>query len=371
MEQNDLGSPVNDLGNNSSSVNLPIPPAQTNQPPATQPTAIPNAPAVSPRNSHFSLWVTIAFFLLLVAISGTVSTTYFKNFSLFPGKEKPVSENSASKEVTAQSTKTPYEELSAALEKTVGAKTLYLSYKMAVTSRVSSAATGVTQTLHNNVDGSITGSTDGKTGKMDVKIYNEATPDKSIDMSTINVENGDWYLKTAVTNGKWSKLTKAEFDKLNEDQPGDASLYGLNILGTVLSENKALFKSFKKESVIRLGEEVIDGVTYKKYRVEISTPDFIASLSQDPDRTPRDIKDANEILKDTVMTTEYFVDPNSSYIKRLVVDAKSLTQITTPQSQQLKVNTAHDIVLTADLSRFDVPTNVIPPDPKDVIVTPS
>jgi hypothetical protein len=63
------------------------------------------------------------------------------------------------------SNKTPYGELSLALDKTIAVKTLYMDYKTQVESRLAFAKTGLTQTLHNNVDGYITGSTDGKTGK--------------------------------------------------------------------------------------------------------------------------------------------------------------------------------------------------------------
>jgi len=262
---------------------------------------------------------------------------------------------------------TPYDRLIAAVEKTKDVDTLYLEYKTKVTSRISSAKTGVTQTLNNNVDGYITGSTDGKVGKVEFRIYSDLDPSKSVNMTVMNTEDGSWYLKTAATAPKWQKFTKEEYDKLDEGQPTDASLYGINILATIFSENKALFKSFQKDLVESLGDEVIDDKTHAKYRVEISTTAFINALSQDEEIGPRDVEDARIILKDAVITATFFIDKDTNYIKRIKIIAKNLTQIPTPESQQLGVSTVHDCDLTADLSRFNLPTEITPPGPEEII----
>jgi len=297
----------------------------------------------------------LVFFLIILGIGG---------FFLLSQRKTLDTTKQISPKVSIQ---TPYDKLIAAVEKTKDVDTLYLEYKTKVTSRISSAKTGVTQTLNNNVDGYITGSTDGKVGKMELRIYSDLDPSKSVNMTVMNTEDGSWYLKTAATAPKWQKFTKEEYDKLDEEQPNDASLYGINILATIFSENKALFKSFQKDWVENLGDEIIGDKAYAKYRVEISTTAFINALSQDDEISPRDIEDARIILEDAVITATFFIDKEMNYIKRIKIIAKNLTQIPTPESQQLGISTTHDIDLTADLSRFNLPTEITPPDPSEII----
>lgn len=266
-------------------------------------------------------------------------------------------------------TQNPYETLLAAINKTTSAKTLYVDFKSKVASRLTVAKTGVTQTLHNNLDGYMSGSTDGTTGKTEMRIYSDATPDKMVTIGTINTDSGDWYIKTAATAPKWQKLTKGQYDKTANSQPIDASLFGLNILGTLMAKDKALFTSLKKDSVEKIGDETVVDVLLTKYRIEVSVPDFITALAKDPDRTAKEIEEVKVILKDAVITATFFVDKNSQYIKRITIDAKNLSQVPTPESQQLGISTIHDIVTTADLSRFDLATNIAPPAPADTITS--
>lgn len=298
---------------------------------------------------------------LLFFIIGVAGFLYFKDsVSKNPSQKK-------SSSLIPQLQKTPYEELESALNKTITAKTLYLDYKTKVTTRIAMAQTGVTQTLNNNVDGYLTGSTDGKTAKAELRIYNEKTPDLTVNMSLITAENGDIYLKTAGTGTKWLKFSKEQYEKENEKSSTDASLYGFEILSTIFSENKALFKTIRKETVTKLEDEVVAGKSLARYKVEISTPEFIKSLEEDQEKTEKDKKDAESILKEAVINATYSVDKETNYITKLVIETKNLTQISTPESDELKITTTHDIELTADLSRFDLPTNITIPDVQDVI----
>lgn len=262
--------------------------------------------------------------------------------------------------------KSPYDKLLTALNKTTSAKTMYAEYKTKVTSSLSSAQTGVTQTLTNNVDGSIAGSTDGKTGQFDMKIYSESNPTQSVNVAVINTENGDWYVKNAGST-KWQKFTKEEYEKDTASQPIDASLYSLNILSTLFEKDQALLKSIKKETVEAIGEESMNDTKLAKYKVEISTPDFINALANNPDRTKNEIEDSKRILKNAVLTAVFYVDDKSNYVRKLHVEAKKLAQLPNEQSEKLGVSVTHDILLNADLSRFDVSTDITAPDDKDVL----
>jgi len=279
---------------------------------------------------------------------------------------KQVSNNKNSNSFQLPFAQTPYDKLLSALEKTSSAKTLYAEYRNKVISSISQSKTGVTQTLSNNVDGSISGSTDGKTGQAEMKIWSDLAPDRSIMVSVVNTENGDWYVKNAASP-KWQKFTKEEYKKQTESSPTDASLYGLNILGTLFAENQALLKSVKKDTVESLGKETADATTYSKYRVEISTPDFINALSTDKDRTPNEVNDSKTILQNSVLSAIFYVEDSTNYVKKLHVEAKKLQQIPNAQADQLGIRTTHDITLDADLSRFNVATNISAPDVKDVL----
>lgn len=260
----------------------------------------------------------------------------------------------------------PYEILQSALIKTIAVKTMYLDYQTKVTSYLTSAKTGVTQTLHNSVNGSISGSKDGKTMDMEMKIFNDSNPDKSVNLSVLSTENGDWYIRNAQTAPKWKKLTKEQSDQFTSNSV-DASLFGVNILSTAFSNNQALFKSFAKESVISLGDEQKDNNTYGKYKVAVSTLDYINALSGDNDLKKQDVDDARKILKDSIIDVTYFVNKNTGYVEKIYINGQKFTQISTEESQQLKISTTHDISLVATLSRFNVPTNITAPESSDVL----
>lgn len=284
-------------------------------------------------------------------------------YSLATNKSKSIPGSN----IVQQINKTPYQELENALNKTTSATTAYLDYKTKVSSRVTITKTGVTSNLTNHVDGYETGSTDGKTGKFEMRIYTDENPSKSINIDGITTENGDVYVKGPATGTKWQKLTKPEFQAQNSKTPTDASLYGFEILSTIFSENKALFKATKKESVQKLPDQTEDGKTIVKFEVEVSVVDFVNALRQDKDKTEKDIKDAETILKDATIKTTYFVNKSSGYITKLGIEVKNLTQVPTPEAEQLGVSTQHDLVLSAELSRFNLPTGISAPDPSELV----
>lgn len=273
-------------------------------------------------------------------------------------------------EVAKQVNPTPYDELESALNKTVEEDSVYVDYKTAVTTSITSTANGITQTLKNHVDGYLTGSTDGKVSKGDLKIYSEEQKDLSVVISIISIENGDLYVKGPATNGKWQKLTKEEQDKMAEEEPTDASLYGFELVGSIFSENKALFKTIKKESVQKLDDLSQDGKNYKRFSVEIAIPDYIGAVENDPDNTPKEKKDAKVILQDSTINATFHVDKSTNYVTKLVIEAKNLTQIPTPEAERLQLSSKHDLHIEADLSRFGVPVDLNLPGPNDLVNPP-
>ena len=263
--------------------------------------------------------------------------------------------------------KTPFQKLDSALSKTVGVKTLYVDFNMEDTGLITLVSKGVTQTIQANVSGYISGSTDGKTQKMELNISSPSNPGVSIVISVMSLEDGTWFVKSPTTAGKWQKYTKEEYEKESAGNSLDASLYGLNILASVFDESKALFKTIQKETVESLPSETVEGKTYDKYSAEISIPDFISALPLSSNVTEKDVSDSKIILKDAVMRVTLSVDRSTNYVTKIVIDAKHLTFIPNDESEKMGVSTVYDIVTTADLSRFDVPTNISAPDPSEVI----
>lgn len=349
-----------DSTNKSASIEPPAQPqTQTSSPPSSTSTSfvspVPPPPA---QGSNKFLPLLILVVVLLVIGGGSF---YFMSKSNTPHRG-----DASSNPLQKMIAKSPYDSLRTALDKTIAVKTAYVEYKTKVTSSVTSAQSGVTQTLHNSVDGSISGSTDGKTQSLEMKIYNDDYPDKSVNISTLTTELGEWYIRNAQTAPKWQKLTKEQYDAFSSG-PTDASLYGLVFMGTFFSPSQALFNSFNKEAVVSLGEERGENTTYSKYKVDVSTPAFIEALSKDENIKPDDVADAKQILQDAIITVTYYVDDTSGYVTRLVVDAKRLTQIQTPEALKLGLSTTHDINLEATLSRFDIPTNITAPGQEFVL----
>ncbi|MBI3981037.1 hypothetical protein HY345_03500 [Candidatus Microgenomates bacterium] len=333
-------------------------------PPTISP-ATPTTIAEEPKKNDLLVVVIVLIFLFI--LGSVIIGGIFIFFSNQGNKKNLISQSANSlNTIPITRTKSAYDILSEALNKTIAASTVYLEYKTKVASHVTSSKTGVTQTLHNNVDGSISGSTDGKTMAMEMRIFSDDAPDKSVNVSVLTTENDDWYIRNSQTAPKWQKLTKEQYEQYNS-APTDASLFGLILLGTIFSENKGLLKSVNRDSVVGLGDEQGDGTTYSKFRADVSTPDFLNALGQDEDLPKKDVEDARKILKDSILTVTYYVDKNSGYIGKLNVEAKSLTQITTPEAIQLGVSAKHDLILDANLSRFGIPTNITVPSTGDVL----
>jgi hypothetical protein len=266
--------------------------------------------------------------------------------------------------------KTPYDELEAGLNKTIAAKTAYIDFKTKVNSHVT-AKTGLTKTSPANLDGYLTGSTNGDINKAQLRISSPESPNNSVNIDVITVKGGDTYIKGPATGIKWQKITKVEAEAQNNKNPTDASLYSLEVLSTLFSQNKALFKTIKKESVQKMADQIIDGKKYDKYDVEISVVDFVNVLSSDPDKTEKDKKDAKIILKDTTLAATYFIDKQSGFVTKVYVSGKNLSNVPTPQTQQLGISATYDFDLNADLSRFDVPTGVTIPDSSELMAVDS
>ncbi len=260
--------------------------------------------------------------------------------------------------------KTPYQELTVAMDKTIAAKTAYIDYKTKITSRVTIAANGVTQTLENNVDGFINGTLDMKSDKAEMRIYVSGSPAQSVTISSIDLPNGDTYVKSSILGPKWKKYTKDDNSKMKGSDPTDASLYGFQFLETMLSSSKGLMTN--KDAVMKLPDVTESGKTLSKYSIEVPLMQFVDALGKDSEKTDKDKEDAKKILADGTVKATYYVDGSTGYVTRVFIEAKNLTQIPTKESIKVGATVKHDIEMTAELSRFGVAVEVAAPDEKEV-----
>lgn len=262
---------------------------------------------------------------------------------------------------------TPKGKVESAIDKMIGVDTAYVDLRMDVKSMVTRQSNGLTQTIDAIASGYLTGSGETEEYKSEISISSPLNPGVSVKIETIIDMEENVYLKGPATEGKWWKFSKEDFEEESAKNPTDASLYGLVIVGTLLDENKALLKTIDRESITQLPNVERDGKTYERYSVVLSNPGFISALESDEDATESDVEDARKILADAVMSAELTIDKDTGYITSIKLDAKHLTQIQTEESKALGFDTRHDMVVSADISRINVPLEITFPDPADVI----
>jgi hypothetical protein len=223
---------------------------------------------------------------------------------------------------------------------------------------------GVSNTASSLAKGFITGSTDGKRSKTELRISNANNPKSEIVISNI-ISDEDIYIKGPATGQKWWKTSEEGLDEMNGDTPMDASLFGFYYLGTLFEESDAVFKSVGSNNIRFLGEEKYKDRTVLKYSAEIAVPSFINAVSQNEDLKD-DVEDLEKILEDTTMDGTFYVDPETYYIVYMDVSAKNVTQIITPEAERFGLRAVHDINFISDLSRFNLENTVSIPDESEI-----
>ena len=324
---------------------------------------IPTPPAQQPiKKSKKGMIIIIAIILLVLIGGGVFAWMYMGN------SEQKLLEDDRLK---AEESQDPYQEFEAALDKTLATKSFYSDFKSTVTTKIASADLGITETTVSHVDGYVTGITRGETkasdSKAQMQIYSEADPTVSIVVDVISTADGISYIKGPTTGGKWLQQTEEELNDVDDKTPTDASLYGFELLFGALSEDKLLFKEINKETFRRLGDEVVEGKTLERYEVEIDIPAYIAALEANEDANTSDIEDAKAILKNAALKSTFFVDNATGYIVNLSLDAKNLTQIITEEYAQYGISSTHDVIMTAELSRFNLDVDVTPPPAAEIL----
>ena len=204
--------------------------------------------------------------------------------------------------------------------------------------------------------GYISGQSEGELANSTIEISSPLNPSGSIVIDLLSTEKYT-YLRGPATVGKWIRMTNEEFNKEDESSATDGSLYPFVMLGSILSTDNALLNAVDKNSV----KEVREDAVTKVYSVDISVPEYLASLKLDKENTKKDIKDAEQILEKAIVSAEIYVDKKTQDVKSIDLTTKHLTQIQTEETKVYNIDSVHDAVTHIEFSRLGLPLDIKEP----------
>lgn len=258
----------------------------------------------------------------------------------------------------------PQQKFEKALELTNGLDTAYIEFKGIVNTKITNNNNGLSGNQKGKLAGYLTGSTDGNTQRLELRISGDNNSGLEMIIGIITVDDGKtMYVSGPATKGKWQKYSKEEWEKISESSPTDASMYVFDIVSTLFSKSKALLASANPNSLQVLKPE--DG--HDHYKVEISVPSYIESQDLDDDYTDKEIKDAKLILKESVISGEFWVDQKSEYVTKMIIEAKNMQNVPSEELTKAGISAKFDANMEVVLSRFNLPTNISAPDEESII----
>lgn len=146
------------------------------------------------------------------------------------------------------------------------------------------------------------------------------------------------YMKSAMFGDKWLKV---DLEKKNATESAELSS------NDFLAQSKGVFDSFDKNSILKLEDEVIDGIKTTHYRIDVSTDKYIEALK----KSTKDEKQV-ESFKDAAIKTDMWIDIKTNNIVRMKLEVKNF------KSQE----TSGDMNMVFNYSKFDQPVNIGKPD---------
>lgn len=120
------------------------------------------------------------------------------------------------------------------------------------------------------------------------------------------------------------------------------------------NQSVGFLKSVKPGSITKLEDDTVDGVKAYRYRVDISTTQYIEYLKQ----LGQDSK-TTDSFKDAAVKSDIWIDQKTGYIIRMSSDIKNLSY-NDPKSSQL-IGTA-DMTMQIDYSKFNQPVTIAKPE---------
>jgi hypothetical protein len=256
--------------------------------------------------------------------------------------------------------------LQEAYTNTTSVSTAKVAFASTVETTINQPTNQTQQKLRSNVSGYLVGSAIDDTMQTELRIAYADDESRNAEFRQILVGD-NLYLQTNTSGRMWDRRRRSDYNRLYENQPLDATTYAYNMLDTLFSSGKALFRAIDVSTVQPQPEREIDGKTYAPYVFRLTVQDYIQALERDPDTTEYILEDARKILANASISGTIFVNKDTRFIERLEYTGTNFTQISNEDSQNLLgITTTHNMSVVAIFSEFNAPLTIIPPPEQEV-----
>ncbi len=171
------------------------------------------------------------------------------------------------------------------------------------------------QGTSNAVESKITGLSDINIADKTQKTHLVLTsPMGNVDTDTILLKNGEIYTRLNVGElGKywWSMNTKTLVDGGTLPVDPQSSDY--------VAQSLEFMKSFDTSSILKLEDEVVDGIKTSRYRIDVSTPKYIELLNSMPNGEKQ-----SEGFENASIKSDIWIDKKTNYIVKMESTIKNL-----------------------------------------------
>lgn len=256
--------------------------------------------------------------------------------------------------------------LQEAYTNTTNVSTAKVAFVSTVETTINQPTDQTQQKLRSNVSGYLVGSAVDDTMQTELRIAYAEDDSRNAEFRQILVGD-NLYLQTNTSGRIWDRRERSDYNRLYENQPIDATAYTYNMLDTLFSSGKALFRAIDASSVQPQPEREIDGKKYAPFVFRLTVQDYIQALERDPDTTEYILEDARKILSNASISGTIFVNKETRFIERLEYTGTNFTQISSEDSQDLLgITTTQDMNVVAIFSDFNAPLTIIPPPEQEV-----
>jgi hypothetical protein len=191
-------------------------------------------------------------------------------------------------------------------------KTVHADMDILTTMHVNNPQTGAEVSQESKISGFSDMNIQDKTQKMHMSM---SSGGNTLDIDMILLTGGQMYMKMPILGQNWISINTSTLKKQG-NLPIDPQS------NDYVTQSMGFLKSVDKNSIIKLEDEVLDGIKTSHYRVDISTPQYLEYLRQLSD----DGSLANS-FKDATIKTDLWIDQKTNYIVKMESVVKNLELI--------------------------------------------
>lgn len=169
----------------------------------------------------------------------------------------------------------------------------------------------------------------------------------SLEMDMILLKDGEMYMKMPILGKGWISVNTKTF-KEQGSLPIDPQS------NDYISQSLGFLKSVKPGSIVKLEDEVVDGVKTSRYRVDISTVQYLEYLRQLTGNN-----DLAEAFKDANVKSDLWVDKKTNYVVKMESDIKNF-KVLDPKTKNTLGSV--DMVMRINYSKYNQPVNIGKPE---------